>query len=217
VVVASVITMSRVSSEVQVRTKRVSCVAACKIERVGFDSVRRRGRHNKKTTITALCRDCRELPCSPKIVLRPSSAAAAERFWRGGGGRCKADGRAGGNGGRRSVWRTANQTQKQYIFQAIMLCASEILLRIYAVINCIKQISILLDTEAAFGFHLGPFDTVSFMRLAYRGSSHPSVVALAGGKCQLWILISSSCYVASVMFFFLKFKKYVYDYLYKSF
>lgn len=42
-----------------------------------------------------------------------------------------------------------------------MLCASEILLRIYAIINCIKQISILLDTEAEFGFHLAPFDTVS--------------------------------------------------------
>lgn len=66
-----------------------------------------------------------------------------------------------------------------------MLCASEILLRIYAIINCIKQISILLDTEAEFGFHLGPFDAVSFMRLPYYGSSYLSVTDLADAKYQL--------------------------------
>lgn len=85
---------------------------------------------------------------------------------------------AGGNGGRCSVCRTANQTQKQYIFQAIMLCASEILLRIYVIINCIKQISILLDTEAAFGFHLGTSDAVTFTPRPYRGSYCPTVITV---------------------------------------
>lgn len=56
-----------------------------------------------------------------------------------------------------------------------MLCASEILLRIYVIINCIKQISILLDTEAAFGFHLGTSDAVTFAPRPYHGSYCPTV------------------------------------------
>lgn len=184
-----------VSSDVRVRTRRVGCVANVQNRRRanGSASVRFR-RHNKNLARSAnsvLCAECTVLRRTPKIVVRPSSAAAAKRFRHGGGGRCITDGRAGG---RRSVWRTANQTQKQYnIFQAIMLCASEILLRIYVIINCIKQISILLDTEGAFGFHLGTSDTVSFTWWPYRGSSYPSVGAIPGGKWQL--IISPRCYI----------------------
>jgi hypothetical protein len=51
-----------------------------------------------------------------------------------------------------------------------MLCASELLLRIYVIINCIKQISILLDTEGivwlpSWNLRRGQFCAVTVPRL----------------------------------------------------
>lgn len=142
-------------------------------ERIGDASVSRRCSHNNNSAFgqLPLC----GLPCvRSKIVV--------SRRWLYGRFDAAADviilyrsGRRVGGRRRRFVCRTRNQTQKQYIFQAIMLCANEILLRIYVIITCIKQISILLDMEATFGFHLGTTDAVRFVPLPYCGSSYRRV------------------------------------------
>jgi len=89
VVVSAVITMSRACPATsKCEPDKWAASPTCKIQWVGVGFGLAGGAVTTRTSRvrpTALCGDGRALPCSPKIVVRPSSAAA-KRFWRGGGG-----------------------------------------------------------------------------------------------------------------------------------